>query len=79
MKTNEHIKIEETMQSNETTRRVKECMIQSSPFEQVDRYISNISKSICKIKIITNIGTIFGTSIFIKKIYSSRIILLFND
>jgi len=56
--TNSQIK---TMQSNETTRRVKECMIQSSPFEQVDRYISNVSKSICKIKIITNIGTIFAT------------------
>ena len=70
MKTNEHIKIEETiktMQSNETTRRVKECMIQSSPFEQVDRYISNVSKSICKIKIITNIGTIFGTGFLLKE------------
>ncbi len=70
MKTNEHIKIEETiktMQSNETTRRVKECMIQSSPFEIIDLYLSNVSKSICKIKIINNIGIIFGTGILLKK------------
>ena len=70
MKTNEHIKIEETiktMQTNEKTRRVKERFIQSSPFEQVDRYISNVSKSICKIKIPTNIGTIFGTGFLLKE------------
>ena len=54
MKTNEHTKIEETiktMQTNETTRRVKECIIQSSPFEKIDGYTLNVSKSICKIKI----------------------------
>ena len=31
--------------------RIKECLIQASHFEDIDPYISTISKSICKIKI----------------------------
>ena len=57
--------INESMKLNETnlkTNRIKECIIESaSPFEKVDRMVSNVSKSICKIKIETSIGTIKGT------------------
>ena len=42
--------------------RIKECLIQFSPsFEKVNIIISNVSKSICKIKIGSNIGNITGT------------------
>ena len=42
--------------------RINECIIEaSSPLEKVDRIISNVSKSICKIKIEASFGTIKGT------------------
>ena len=42
--------------------RIKECRIRKSlPFETVDRCLSKVSKSICKIKIQTEIGIIKGT------------------
>ena len=57
--------INESMKLNETNlkaNRIKECIIESaSPLEKVDRMVSNVSKSICKIKIETSIGTIKGT------------------
>ena len=49
-KINEVIKTEGT---NEKKNTVKECLLKASPFEKIDQHISNISKSICKIKIIT--------------------------
>ena len=42
--------------------RINERIIEaSSPLEKVDRIISNVSKSICKIKIEASFGTIKGT------------------
>ena len=49
-KINEVIKKEGT---NEKNNIVKECLLEVSPFEKIDQHISNISKSICKIQIIT--------------------------
>ena len=59
IKINEPIKMTETKSKNN---RIKECILQtSSPFEKIDRHLSNVSKSICKIKIQTEIGIIKGT------------------
>ena len=45
------IKITETKNKNN---RIKECILEnSSPFEKLDSNLSNVSKSICKIKIRT--------------------------
>ena len=47
--------------------RFKECILQISPtFEKIDSDLSNISKSICKIKIETLLGTIIGTGFLLK-------------
>ena len=55
----ESIKMTDT---NLKTNRIQECIVEPSrPFEKVDRLVSNVSKSICKIKIETSIGTIIGT------------------
>ena len=49
-------------ETNFKNSRIQECIIEpSKPFEKVDRLVSNVSKSICKIKIETSIGTIKGT------------------
>ena len=49
IKINEPIKMTETKDKNN---RIKECIIQAvSPFEKLDRHLSNVSKSVCKIKI----------------------------
>ena len=56
---NEPIKINEI---NIKNNRINECIIKdSSPLENVDRIISKVSRSICKIKIETSFGTIKGT------------------
>ena len=54
-KINESIKINTIKNKNN---RIKECIIQ--PFEKIDRYLSNISRAICKIKIETILGIIIG-------------------
>ena len=38
-------------EANEKNREIKECISKFSPFELLDPHISNVSKSICKIKI----------------------------
>ena len=49
-------------ESNFTDNRIKECLLEkSTPLEKVDRIISNVSRSICKLKIETTFGTIKGT------------------
>ena len=49
-------------ESNFTDNRIKECLLdESNPFERVDRIIANVSRSICKLKIETTLGTIKGT------------------
>ena len=56
---NESIKRTKTKYKND---RVKERIIlPSSLFEKIDPYISNVSRSICKIKIETILGRIIGT------------------
>ena len=58
-KANEPIKMNEI---NIKNNRINECIIEaSSPLENVDRIISKVSRSICKIKIETSFGTIKGT------------------
>ena len=47
--------------------RVKECLIQTSPpFEKIGPDLSNVTKSICKIKIETILETIRGTGFLLK-------------
>ena len=47
--------------------RVKECILQNSPtLEKIDSHLSNVSKSICKIKIETILGTIMGSGFLLK-------------
>ena len=57
---NKDIKINENKNKND---RIEECILKtiqtSSPFEKIDRHLSNVSKSICKIKIGNIIGTGF--------------------
>ena len=60
---------------------IKECKIKTSDYVKLDPKISNISKSICKLKIeiIKKDKKIqYIDRIFIKIIYSSIIVLLFN-
>ena len=60
-----------TIQTIEKTGRVKECLLEKSPFEKINRYFSNVSKSICKIKIETIKETYIekksGTGFLLKK------------
>ena len=48
--------------------RVKECIIRLSPFEKIDTINTNVSKSICKLKIENGANTISGTG-FLLKLY----------
>ena len=60
----EPIKINKAKNIND---RVEECKIlASSPFEKIGPDLKDISRSICKIKIKTIIGTIIGTGFLIK-------------
>ena len=51
---------------NKNSNRVKECMLETSPLIKIDRNISNVSKSICKIKIETSLGTKYGTGFLLR-------------
>ena len=62
-KTNEPKGISEI---NKNSNRVKECMLETSPLIKIDRNISNVSKSICKIKIETSLGTKYGTGFLLR-------------
>ena len=69
LKGNQATKVSETKilsQATNTKNIVKECMLVSSPFEKVDTLITNVSKSICKIKIETGLGNKFGTGFLFK-------------
>ena len=62
--TEEAIQINKDIKINENKNdRIEECILKtiqtSSPFEKIDRHLSNVSKSICKIKIGNIIGTGF--------------------
>ena len=46
--------------------RIKECMLETSPLVKIERNISNVSKSICKIKIDTQLGTKYGTGFLLR-------------
>jgi len=67
---NKEIKIDESNKKTEIENkndRIKECIIQPSlTFEKIDPYLSNVLKSICKIKIETILGTIIGTGFLLK-------------
>ena len=64
---NEKFKIQEGFVISNKNDRVEEVLTQaSSSFENVDRLISNISKSICKIKIEINNDTVIGTGFLLK-------------
>jgi len=64
IKINEPIKMTEIKNKND---RVKECIIETSqPFEKIDCDLSNVSKSICKIKIEIKSKTIIGTGFLLK-------------
>ena len=76
-KINKNIKIEESIKINEKKNendRLEECIINntlntlqtSSPFEKIDRNLTIVSKSICKIKIDSILGTIKGTGFLLK-------------
>ena len=69
LKENQATKVSETKilsQPTNTKNIVKECMLISSPFEKVDTLITNVSKSIRKIKIETVLGNKFGTGFLFK-------------
>ena len=70
IKINEDNKIIEPIEINKAKNindRVEECIIlASSPFEKIGPDLKDISKSICKIKIKTIIGTIIGTGFLLK-------------
>ena len=63
IKKNELIKINEI---NKKNNRIKECIIEESKFEPIDSYITNVSKSICKLKIKNGIQNILGTGFLLK-------------
>ena len=60
---NEPNKPEESIEKNI---RVNQSLIESSPFEKIDRNISIVSKSICKIKIQEKSATKYGTGFLVK-------------
>ena len=65
--TEDAIQINKDIKINENKNdRIEECILKtmqtSSPFEKIDRHLSNVSKSICKIKI----GNIIGTGFLLK-------------
>ena len=64
IKKNESIKMTEIKNKNN---RIKESIIKtSSPFEKLESYLSNVSKSICKIKIENKSEAIIGTGFLLK-------------
>ena len=63
IKTNDSINIIEASNKND---RIKECMLETSPLVKIDRNISNVSKSICKIKIETSRGNKYGTGFLLR-------------
>ena len=73
-KINKNIEIDESIKINEKKiedNRIEECIIQntlqtSSPFEKIDRNLTNVSRSICKIKIESKLGIIIGTGFLLK-------------
>ena len=62
-KTNE---AKEIPKKNKNNDRVKEYMLVNSPLIKIDSDISYVSKSICKIKIETSLGTIYGTGFLLR-------------
>ena len=60
---NDSIKITETTKNSD---RIKECMLQTSPLVKIERNSSNVSRSICKIKIDTPLGTKYGTGFLLR-------------
>ena len=79
---NKKIKIDD--ESNKKTEienkndRIKECIIQpSTPFEKIDPYLSNVLKSICKITIVIELGTIIIGTGFLLKFYIDQEIFYF--
>ena len=64
IKINEPIKMTESKNKNN---KVKECIIEtSSPFEKLDLHLSDVSKSICKIRIEIKSEAIIGTGFLLK-------------
>jgi len=64
IKINEPIKMTKTKNKND---RIIECILPtSSLFEKIDLHLSNVTKSICKIKIDTKSETIIGTGFLLK-------------
>ena len=53
-------------EANKNTNGDIECMHQSSPLEKIDSNISNVAKSICKIKIETPKGTKLDTGFLLR-------------
>ena len=51
---------------NKNSIRIEDGMLETSPSIQIARNISNVSKSICKIKIETSLGTIYGTGFLLR-------------
>ena len=53
---------------SQVDKRINECIVQrkTQPFEQLDRQIMNVSKSVCKLKIETLSETIIGTGFLLK-------------
>ena len=64
---------------NQPKKIINECIIQNSPLVNIDSKVANVSKSICKIKIEFKRNNYKRYRFFIKILYKSRIILLFND
>ena len=63
LKKNEALKITEINQRNN---RKQECIIEMSPFENIDSHLTNVSKSICKLKIQTSNQIIRGTGFLLR-------------
>ena len=78
IKTNEAKEISEI---NKSCERIKEYMLVNSPLIKIDRDISYVSKSICKIKIETQIGTIYGSGFLLRFYidYEAFYCLAFNN
>ena len=56
----------EILEINKNRYRLKECMLKTSPFIKIDSNVSNVSRSICKIKIETSLGTKYGTGFLLR-------------
>ena len=70
---NKKAEMEANSQVNKALERIKECYIENSPFCNIDKDYANVSKSICKLKIITRENQVIkGTGFFLRFLICGR-------